>query len=151
MTVSEATIRLLVEGVLPVGAEFGRENFAGDKVVKDFFEWSRQHLKVNPNIYVSWSCLPDVMILKIVNSEILVRSERFDTLLVEYLQLKLHIKLRSGKLSSKIWSKIWSNKSFSKLEEATYRTVILRWMSEFFLGHQLPCYALYAVIESHEI
>jgi hypothetical protein len=134
MKASDPTIRLLVGATLPVSATFGRENFAGDPVVREFFDRARKTLNIDPEIFVSWSCPPDVFIIKSSTANILVRSERFDTLLVEYFHLRYFAK---------------TERSSGVLDEV-YNTSILRWMFEFFLGNGDVSYALYAISKAHE-
>ena len=133
MAVSERALELLVGAALPTGAQFGRENFAGDPLVQRFCEWAKEMLKVEVNIFVSWSCPPDVSILTSSGVNILIRSERFDTLLVEYLHLKDAASPRNP------------------LTDLVLPPATLRWMAEFLLGYRWPQAALYTAIRAHEL
>jgi hypothetical protein len=129
--VSDRALALMVGAALPVGAQFGRENFAGDPLVRDFCDWAKQQLQVQVEVFVSWSCPPDVSILTASGASILVRSERFDTLLVEYLHLK-----DAGQGGEPL------------LTESAMRSAVLRWMAEFLLGYRWPQAALDAAMRA---
>jgi hypothetical protein len=124
----------MVKAALPVGAEFGREKFAGDPLVHHFCEWAKEALAVEVQIFVSWSCPPDVSLLTSSGTNILIRSERFDTLLVEYLHLK-----RAGLATNPV------------LTNLILSSAVLRWMAEFLLGCRWPQAALYAAMRALEL
>ena len=88
-------------------------------------------LKVEVEIFVSWSCPPDVSILRSPGANILIRSERFDTLLVEYLCLKD----AAGQANPVV-------------KDLILPSAALRWMAEFFLGYRWPQVALYTAVRS---
>src|SRR5262245_39795851 len=70
---------------------------------------------------------PDVMILRTSAGNAVIRSERLDTLLVEYYRFQhLH--------------SIWSE----DLSRDVTASIVLRWMSEFFIGYRHPELALLA-------
>jgi hypothetical protein len=123
----ESRLGLRVRASLPVEAKFGRENFAGDPLVKKFIEWAMESLGVKAEIFISWSCPPDVSILTSPSANILVRSERFDILLIEYFHLKN------------------TDPAFIGVLDEVCSGQILRWMAEFFLGFRWPQGTLYAL------
>lgn len=127
MPVSPRELELRVRAALPVGAEFARENFAGDPLVREFCEWAKSELEVEAEIFVAWACPPDVLIVSAPGANILIRSERFDTLLVEYIRLKNAVS-HQGRAATKL----------------LLPPAVLRWMAEFLLGYRWPQGALYA-------
>lgn len=133
---AEIRLRKLAKAMLPQGAELGPENFAGDPLVKEFFEWASTRLGIAPSILVSWSCPPEVMLVESGPAQAIVRSERFDTLLVEYLTLLGAARMHADN---------------DELRKDVTSTTILRWMSEFFLGFELPVCALATLIESSKL
>ena len=148
-------IRLLAEAALPRGAEFGIENFAGDPTVKHFFEWAKVQLAIDPIMLVSWSCPPEVMLLRTTNIKAIVRSERFDTLLVEYDYLKMNAMSCAKSDVLRINDSLWLTSPESTSKAIIYNsmlgTTVLRWMCEFFLGFRLPVPAASALIASNEL
>jgi len=103
-------------------------------LVHRFCEWAKEILKVDVEIFVSWSCPPDVSMLSSPGVSILIRSERFDTLLVEYLHLKDAGRQRN-----------------SVVTEFLLPSAALRWMAEFLLGYRWPQAALYATVRAQEL
>jgi hypothetical protein len=77
-------VRQFVEFSLPKPCEFGEENFAGDGLVRAFCDRARDVNQIDASYFVSWSCPPDVAIIRTAASDAIVRSERLDTLLIEY-------------------------------------------------------------------
>jgi hypothetical protein len=124
----------MVRASLPVGAGFARENFSGDPLVERFCEWAKDELKVEADIFVSWACPPDVSILTSPVANVLVRSERFDTLLVEYLHLKDAARHNNPVATGLVLP-----------------SAVLRWMSEFLLGYRWPQAALHAAMRAVEL
>lgn len=117
---------------LPQGAMFGRENFAGDPIIREFFESMSSFFDLQVDIFVSWACVPDVLILRTRDEHILVRSERFDTLLVEYVRL--------------------SNSLFGQsadVQQELIESSFARWMAEFFIGYRKPLEAIEALLIWH--
>jgi hypothetical protein len=133
---AEMRLRKLARAMLPQGAEVGPENFAGDPLVKEFTEWASKRMAIAPLIFVSWACPPEVMLIESGAARAIVRSERFDTLLVEYLTLLGTARMHAG-----------------DDETRTHATsaMILRWMCEFFLGFELPVCALASLVESNKL
>lgn len=120
---------VFVRASLPKGAQFGRENFAGDPLVKSFFEIFAKENDLNAEIFVSWACPPDVRIVRTKDKNILIRSERFDTLLVEYLHLYA----------------AYNSRTSTNARSALIATYVLRWMAEFLIGYRQPSEAIAAI------
>ena len=133
---AKASLRVAAKAMLPGKAELGFENFAGDPFVKDFFEWASARLAISPTMFVSWACPPEVILVESGPARAIVRSERFDPLLVEYLQL-----FGAGKIYA----------ASDALRKDVMDMTILRWMCEFFLGYKLPICALATLIESNKL
>lgn len=123
----------VAHAALPAFAKCARENFAGDPLVRKFFDWAKTQLGVDPVVLVTWRCPPEVLVLDLGYQPILVRSERFDTLLVEYMALRKYAVQRGLDES-----------------EGAVRHAILRWTSEFFLGFRNALLGASALARSHE-
>ncbi|KPV51141.1 hypothetical protein SE17_22905, partial [Kouleothrix aurantiaca] len=79
-------------------------------------------------IWVTWCALPDVSILRNAAGNILIRSERFDTLLVEYFNLQ----------------RVLHNPGFTGDTKALAQSAVAKWFAEFLLGLRQPQLALYS-------
>jgi len=123
---------LMVSATLPFGARFAEENFAGDTLVRQFCDLLANELQVSPRVFVSWCCPPSPFILLSGPTTVLVRSERFDTLLVEYVRLKAAA-AQGGQRSI----------------EAKIRAAVFRWVAEFCLADKLPVTALHAAVAAY--
>lgn len=122
-------VEQIIKNTLPLYAMFGKENFAGDEDVEIFYNSLSYQYDLNINVYVSWCCEPSAMLLQSKYGSLLVRSERMDTLMIEYIHLR----------------EILHNKSYSEqfLADVSGATV-LQWLTEFFIGYNLPSHALSA-------
>lgn len=120
--------RMLVEASLPLGAECGPENFAGDPLVEHFIDGICRGQSLELEIWVTWCALPDVSILRNAPGNILIRSERFDTLLVEYFDLQ----------------RVLHHPGFIGDTEALAQSAVAKWFAEFLLGLREPQLALYS-------
>ena len=107
--------------------EFSEENFAGDPLVREFCESLRAEFDVDMKIYVSWACPPNVVVVKSKVGNAIIRSERLDTLLVEFHHLRRVQKSLSGEMAREVVS-----------------SLILRWMCELLLGFKRPDLAIFA-------
>lgn len=119
----------IIGATLPPHSKFGKENFAGDPEVEIFFNSLVYQYNLNTEIYVSWCCEPSAMLLKSPYGNVLVRSERMDTLLIEYVHLRELLNSES-----------YSHEFLSNIASAT----VLQWMTEFCIGCKLPSHALSA-------
>jgi hypothetical protein len=109
-------------------AKFGRENFAGDPIVKIFVNTVRVSYSIDVDVYVAWECPPDVVIVTPPSGSVLIRSERLDTLLVEFHRLREVLPVFGGELGQSV---------------ATAQ--IYRWMAEFLIGYRNSSLALDAL------
>jgi hypothetical protein len=123
----------LVGMSLPRGAAYGPENFAGDDLVREFLGFLKTHFPTDLDIYVSWNCRPDVSILRNKVEQVLVRSERLDTLLIEYVCLLQHLK-----------KDVSHDLRVDRAMSSHYR-----WYTEFFIGFDRPMHALHALKKRH--
>ena len=123
-------IEALIDFKLPKGALFGKENYAGDAAIKEFMAFLKRRFELDFETYVTWQCLPDVTLLKPeVGSSIILRSERIDTLLIEFVKLFSELQY-----------------SIPRPLHDLYATAsILRWQAEFFVGLRHPHAALTAL------
>ena len=115
-------------------AEYGRENFAGDPLVEEYISWVTKVLSHDVRVYVSWQCPPDVSILDVPAGSVLLRSERLDTLLVEYHRLVQGLDLFGDDLAQRVAS-----------------SQILRWMCEFLIGYRNSPLAVEALMLRPEL
>jgi hypothetical protein len=110
-------------------AQFGLENFAGDPLVKLFYEWVLDSSALDVKIYVSWECPPDVSVIGLpTGGAALIRSERLDTMLVEFYRLQ-HIQSMFG----------------GGLADDIVLGQVLRWMAEFLIGYRHSALAMDAL------
>ncbi|MDT9002233.1 hypothetical protein RQP53_23335 [Paucibacter sp. APW11] len=124
---ASATLRHLVDLALPKPCEFGDENFAGDPLVREFCDRLAQAHDLNLHFFVAWACPPDVTIVRSAAGSAIIRSERLDTLLIEYFNLQsVHSK--------------WSD----DLAREVTTSAVLRWMSELLIGYRHSGLALLA-------
>lgn len=119
----------IIGAALPVHSKFGKENFAGDQEVKIFYDSLLYQYNLNTEIYVSWCCEPSAMLLHSPFGIVLVRSERMDTLLIEYVHLRELLNSES-----------YSQQILNNIASAT----VLQWVTEFCIGYKLPSHALSA-------
>lgn len=118
-------VRQFVEFSLPKPCEFGEENFAGDSQVRAFCDRCRDVYRIDASFFVSWACAPDVAVVRTVGGDAIVRSERLDTLLVEYHNFRrMH--------------ESWSDEFAGRVIESA----ALRWMSEFLIDYRQPGLAI---------
>jgi hypothetical protein len=122
-------LRRRVEFALPKPSRFDLENFAGDPHVAEFCRLLCDQLGLDVTVFVAWACPPAVSILRSANGSALIRSERLDTMLVEY-----------HKLATEAQSQAAAN----VLDELVTSSV-LRWMAELLLGFRRPSVALTAM------
>jgi hypothetical protein len=120
-------LRQLVNLALPKPCEFGDENFAGDPLVREFCDRLAQAHDLDLHFFVAWACPPDVAIVRSAAGSAIIRSERLDTLLVEYFNLQ----------------RVHPNWSDDLAREVT-TSAVLRWMSEFLIGYRHSGLALLA-------
>lgn len=122
-------LRRLVDFALPKPCEFGEENFAGDPMVRAFCDLLRQRHQLDFHVFVAWACPPDVKVLQPRGGggSAIIRSERLDTLLIEYYHLRgLH--------------HLWESSLVRNVSAAG----VLRWMCEFLIGYRQPELAVLA-------
>lgn len=100
-------------------AEHGRENFAGDPLVAQYVTWVSDVIPHDVRVYVSWQCPPDVSVLRTTSGGALLRSERLDTLLVEYCHLRKLLDIFDDDLAQEVASR-----------------QVLRWMCELLIGYR---------------
>lgn len=129
MPIQEELLELILQSSLPKHARFGLENFAGDDDVADFFKWAKEYLSIAPHIYVAWATEPGFFLLKSNDRPIVVRSERLDPLLAEFL----------------IAMDSWTDKSNNIALQAT----ISRWCAEILLVQGKSLRALDGLLHSH--
>ena len=120
-------LRHFVDLALPKPCEFAEENFAGDPLVQEYFEALRELSRLDMLVYVAWSCPPDVMAVRSAVGNALIRSERLDTLLVEYVRLQSLHRVLSDELAREVTS-----------------ASVLRWLCELLIGFREPGLAVYA-------
>lgn len=119
----------LVDFALPTPCEFREENFAGDPLVRAFCDLLRKRHELDFHVVVAWACPPDVKVLQSRDRSLsaLIRSERLDTLLVEYYhQRRLH--------------RYWADDLAREVSTAA----VSRWMCEFLIGYRQPGLAILA-------
>jgi hypothetical protein len=121
-------ISLLVEFAVPKPARFGPENFAGDPLVKEFCSLLLEQSGVSVAFFVAWACPPRVRIIRSSSGNAVIRSERLDTLLVEYFHL------------ADVRQRLSYDPAFNHLVDST----ILRWLTELFIGYRQAAIALAA-------
>lgn len=126
---ADELLHLLVELALPKPSQFALENFAGDALVHRFCKRLLQNQKANVKFFVSWECPPDTLVVTAKGASAVVRSERLDTLLLEY-----HL------LSS------WDGTVSSEISEPVLTSTVLRWACEFLLGYRNPALAIHATL-----
>lgn len=125
----------LVEMSLPKDAHAARENYAGDSLVECFMEFLEDRFNLNCDVYVSWECLPDVTVLRAPDGRAaIIRSERLDSLLVEFLRLRTEL----------------IGKPHDKVVEYAMAS-IWRWQAEFFIGLRKVHHSLIALSKRHSI
>ena len=124
---SSDVLRQLVEFSLPKPCDFGEENFAGDDVVQSFCSRLTEALGLEVSYFVSWACPPDVSVISTPVGQAVVRSERLDTLLVEYHNLQRAHHVLDDSLATEVLA-----------------SAALRWLSEFLIGYRQPGLALLA-------
>ena len=109
-------------------AQFGPENFAGDPLVEQFVDVVLRTFSLDVRMYVSWECPPNVTIVGLPTGNALLRSERLDTLLVEFYRLRQVQPLFDGPLAQDV-----------------AQAQVLRWMCEFLIGYRHSPLALDAL------
>jgi hypothetical protein len=118
---STERLRRLVDLALPKPCEFGEENFAGDPLVRAFCDLLRERHGLDFHVFVAWACPPNVMVVRSAAGSAVIRSERFDTLLIEYYHLRrLH--------------NLWAE----KLARDVAAAAVLRWMCEMLIQATNP-------------
>lgn len=110
-------------------AQYGRENFAGDPLVAHYVTWISDAIPHEFRVYVSWQCPPDVSVLRSDSGGALLRSERLDTLLVEYCHLRKLLDIFDDDLAQGIASR-----------------QVLRWMCELLIGYRNSSLAVDALM-----
>ena len=115
---------------LPSLSITGRENFGGDPVVRQFYDWATRNLEEVPTILVAWQGPPEPVFLKTPFGSVVVRSERLDPLLIEYCHL-------SVLAPASPWP-------VGMIDRA-----VLRWIAEFCLGHGNALATAYAMVASN--
>jgi hypothetical protein len=115
---------------LPSLSLAGEENFAGDPFVKEFYEMATRDLGEAPTILVAWQGPPEPVFLKTPLGSVVVRSERLDPLLIEYLHLSVLAPA-------------------SPLPIDIIDTAVLRWIAKFCLGHGNALATVYAIVASN--
>src|SRR5687768_6235665 len=129
MTGAEEALRDLVGAALPRFAEFELENFAGDPLVKEFADEMRSSFDLPLPIWVSWACPPDTIVLRSPLGNALIRSERFDSLLIEFFDLK----------------RLVLNPAVKAVRKKFIQSAVARWQTEFFIGYRMPLHAFDAL------
>jgi len=126
---SSERLRRIVDFALPKPCEFGEENFAGDSPVRAFCDLLRDRHGLNFHVFVAWACPPDVKVLQSRDrsASAVIRSERLDTLLIEYYHLRRLHNLWAGALARNVTA-----------------AGVLRWMCEFLIGYRQPELAILA-------
>jgi hypothetical protein len=110
-------------------AQFGVENFAGDPIVEQYFDTVLSGFSLDVEIYVSWECPADVVIVGLPVGNALIRSERLDTLLVEFYRLQQIQSLFDGVLAHDV-----------------VRSQVFRWMCECIIGYRNSTLAVDALL-----
>ena len=100
-------------------ARFGPENYAGDPLVAQYVSWIAPAVPQEVDVYISWQCPPDVTVLDTPAGAALIRSERLDTLLVEYHHLVEALRLFDADLGRDVAQR-----------------QVLRWMCELLIGYR---------------
>jgi hypothetical protein len=119
--------QFLVEASLPKGVSCAPENFAGDAGVQAFLDGVRRgQPDLNMEVWVHWRGPPDVSILRCSGRNIIVRSERFDVLLIEYHNLFQFVTALSQ----------------PAVADCMIRSAVSKWFAEFLLGFRAPRLAL---------
>jgi len=112
-------LQALVEGSLSPGTFCAPENYAGDPDVKQFIDgFCASRPELNLQVWVHWGDKPSVSILKMANQNLLLRSERFDILLVEFFKLV----------------QLGSTVSQPSHIEQFVRSAVSKWFCEFLIG-----------------
>ncbi len=99
---------------LPSLSIAGDENFGGDPLVKRFYDFAVEG-KMRPTLLVAWQGPPEPSFLTTPYGPVVIRSERLDPLLIEYLHLK-------------------ALAPTSPLAIDLIDRAVLRWIAEFSLG-----------------
>jgi len=127
-SLSDGFTERFISFALAQPAKFGRENFAGDPIVEIFVNTVRVSFSIEVDVYVAWECPPDVVILTPPSGNVLIRSERLDTLLVEFHRLREILPTFGGELAREVPT-----------------AQIYRWMAEFLIGYRNSSLALDAL------
>lgn len=122
-----ATLHALVDLALSKPCQFAEENFAGDPLVLAFCDRLRTRQRLDLTFFVSWACPPDVLVLRRKGGGAVVRSERLDTLLVEYHNLSRVFPTAPADLADQLMG-----------------STLLRWACELLLGYRQPALAVHA-------
>jgi hypothetical protein len=115
---------------LPSLSITGQENFADDPFVKRFYEMATRYIGEAPTLLVAWQGPAEPVFLKTPFGPVVVRSERLDPLLIEYLHLSVLVPV-------------------SPLPIDMIDRAVLRWIAEFCLGHGNALAASYAIVASN--
>lgn len=123
-----------IRALLPPGAEVEVENFAGDPLVQRFVSGVRDGLGLDTTVFVHWAGPPDTLVhrSKRTGRVVLARSERFDSLLFEFL---------------KVFS-FCLDHSVPTNPRLVMEPAVRRWSMEFLLGYRAPSLALAAINDS---
>lgn len=126
---------MLVEASLPRGVACGLENFAGDPDVQNFVHAITRGIPdLDLEVWVHWAGPPDVKILRKSGQSLLLRSERFDVLLIEYFHL------------IRIASVLGKNPECDRIIAST----VAKWFTEFLFGLREPRLALRSSSRHHQ-
>lgn len=118
----------IVKSALPPLTEYSEENWGGDPHVERFCELLAQQLGIRAKVFVAWACPLIVRKLTCGRLTVVIRSERLDTLLVEYARLTA-----------------WAARAGSGPDVMEMcESAVLRWMAEILIGQQRSSVALAA-------
>jgi hypothetical protein len=126
---SREGLRRFVDLAFPKPCQFGEENFAGDPLVQTFCNSLRASFGLEFHVFITWACPPDVKLLRSRDgsANAIIRSERLDTLLIEYYhQRRCH--------------NLWAEDLVRSVPAAG----VLRWICEFLIGYREPELAILA-------
>jgi hypothetical protein len=131
-----ALLAQFVEWARPKPSELSEENFGGDPLVREFVRVLQEQTGASFKVYVTWACPPQVAVVRCAAGNAVIRSERLDTLLVEYHRL--------ADLAASL------HEAPSSIDELT-TSAVLRWMSELLLGQQAATLAITALEKKREV
>src|SRR5262249_27921209 len=125
---AELDLSSLVEFSLPKPSRWDVENFAGDPYAAEFCRLLREQVGLDITVFVAWACPPHVTVVRSPKGNAVIRSERFDTMLIEY----HHLATRA------------LSRAFEQVVDELIASSVLRWMTELLLGFRHPTLALTA-------